>query len=129
MRTFVMMGRPLFALIVAIAAAPLHGAAATNTLPIGAAAVDIKPDYPIRLSGFGNRRTESEGVTLKIWAKALAFGDKDKGPAILITTDNLAIPDEIVSEIARRLEKKIGLKRERLTVSVSHTHTAPMLKN
>lgn len=106
-----------------------NAAVPKDAIPVGVAQIDITPDYPIRLSGFGNRRTESEGVTLKILAKALAFGDKDKGPAILITADNLAIPDEIVSEVAKRLEKKIGLKRERLTVSVSHTHTAPMLKN
>src|SRR3954451_1836583 len=87
-----------------------NAAVPKDAIPVGVAKIDITPDYPIRLSGFGNRRTESEGVTLKIWAKALAFGDKDKGPAILITADNLAIPDEIVSEIARRLEKKIGLK-------------------
>src|SRR4051812_5778779 len=129
MRTFVMMGRPLFALIVAIAAAPLHGAAAPNTLPIGAAAVDITPDYPIRLSGFGFRRTESEGVTLKIWAKALAIGDEKKGPAIVVTVDNVGIPDQITTEVARRLEKKIGLKRERFTVTATHTHTAPMLRD
>ena len=34
---------------------------------VGAAAVDITPDYPVRLSGFGFRRAESEGVTQKIW--------------------------------------------------------------
>src|SRR5204862_634619 len=91
---------------------------------VGVSKIDITPDYPIRLSGFGGRRTESEGVTQKIWAKALAFGgDKKKGPAILITAENVAIPDQIVSEVATRLEKKIGLKRERLSVTVSHTHT------
>ena len=48
------------------------------TTRVGVAAVDITPDYPVRLSGFGFRRTESEGVTQRIWAKALAF-DGDAG--------------------------------------------------
>ena len=50
---------------------------ASDTQPVGVAAVDITPDYPVRLSGFGFRRTESEGVTQRIWAKAIAFGGDD----------------------------------------------------
>lgn len=96
---------------------------------VGVAQVDITPDYPVRLSGFGFRREESEGITQKIWAKALAIADEQEGPAILITADNLCVPDAITSEIARRLKDKIGLKRERLAITASHTHTAPMLRN
>src|SRR5437867_8381486 len=40
---------------------------------VGVAKIDITPSYPIRLSGFGFRRTESEGVTQRIWAKAIAI--------------------------------------------------------
>ena len=65
-------------------------------MSVGIAEVDITPDYPVRLSGFGGRRTESEGVTLKIWAKSLAFADEKEGPAILITTENVAVSDETV---------------------------------
>lgn len=103
--------------------------AAESLLQIGVAEIDITPDYPVRLSGFGGRRTESEGVTKKIWAKALAFNDAQDGPAILITAENLCVPDEITMEIARRLGPKIKLRKERLTITATHTHTAPMLKN
>jgi hypothetical protein len=74
------------------------------------------------------RRAESEGVTQRIWAKAFAFQDAEKGPLILITTDNLCVPDQIPQEIAQRLEQN-GLKRERLTITATHTHSAPLLKN
>jgi putative membrane-bound dehydrogenase-like protein len=94
---------------------------------VGVAQIDITPDYPIRLSGFGFRRTESEGVTAHIWAKALAFPDPKEGPAILIATDNLCVPDTITQEIGRRLAAKAGVKLERLTITSTHTHTAPML--
>ncbi len=97
-----------------------------ETYSAGVAAVDITPNYPVRLSGFGFRRTESEGVTQPIWARALALGDKD--PAVLITVDNLAIPASMVEEVAGRL-KKAGVKPERLAVTATHTHTAPMLTN
>lgn len=94
---------------------------------IGAAAVDITPDYPVRLSGFGFRRAESEGVTQKIWAKALAIDDGKNGAAIIITVDNLGIPDSMTRAVAARLQKKTGLKPGRLAIMATHTHTAPML--
>jgi putative membrane-bound dehydrogenase-like protein len=99
---------------------------AADASSVGVAQVDITPTYPVRLSGFGFRRAESEGVTQKIWAKALAVGDDD--PAVLIAVDNLGVPSGIVDEVARRLAKK-GVKRDRLAVTATHTHTAPMLTN
>src|SRR3954463_5180815 len=55
---------------------------------VGVARVDITPDYPIRLSGYGNRRTVSEGVAQKLWAKALAIGSDQDKPVLWITVDN-----------------------------------------
>ena len=45
------------------------------------AKVDLTPAYPVRLSGFGFRRTESEGVTQRIHARALAVSAADSEPA------------------------------------------------
>ncbi len=96
---------------------------------VGVAQVDITPDYPVRLSGFGFRRTESEGVTQPIWAKALAISlDTASPPVVLITVDNLGIPAAMFDEIAKRLANQAGLERSRLAINSSHTHTAPMLR-
>ncbi len=94
---------------------------------IGAAAVDITPAFSVRLSGFGFRRAESEGVTQKIWAKALAVDDDQVGPAVLVTVDNLGVPWPMVQTVAKRLRAKTGLAPERFAVTATHTHTAPML--
>jgi putative membrane-bound dehydrogenase-like protein len=122
--------RPFAVAVLAVAAAhfaaPASHAADAPAYAVGVAQVDITPIYPVRLSGFGFRRAESEGVTQKIWAKALAVGEDD--PAVLVTVDNLGVPSGIVREVARRLEKK-GVKRDRLAVTATHTHTAPMLSN
>ena len=117
----------LFQLIVSAIGAFASIQCATAELRVGVARIDITPDYAVRLSGFGFRRAESEGVTQRIWAKAIAFADEQNGPAILITTDNLGVPDEITEQVAKRLAQPIGLRRERLTITASHTHTAPML--
>ena len=99
-------------------------------VPVGVARVDITPDGPIRLTGYGNRRTESDGVTHRLWAKALAIGgDLGDGPAVWITVDNLGVPETIVDEVARRLHESSGLPRERLAVSSSHTHGGPALND
>ena len=97
-----------------------------QTYLVGAAVRDITPDYPIRLSGFGSRRTESEGVTVPIHARALAIGSDADGPAVLIAVDTTGVSDALVSEIARRL-LPLGVRRERLAVTGTHTHTAPMI--
>ena len=46
-----------------------------SAVPIGAAVVDITPDYPVRLTGYGNRMKESDGVAAKIHARALVIGE------------------------------------------------------
>lgn len=108
-----------------LAAAPTTAAAAETAYAVGVAAVDITPNYPIRLNGFGHRREESEGVTQPIWAKAIAIGADDQRPLVLITIDSLGIRLPMVEEVARRLKAKAGIERERLAVTFTHTHTAP----
>jgi putative membrane-bound dehydrogenase-like protein len=103
--------------------------AAEANSQVGVAKVDITPDYPVRLNGYGGRRTEDEGVVHPLWAKALAIGSDADGPTVLITVDNLGVPDYLVSDVAGRLQKKVGLPRERLAVCSSHAHTAPCLTN
>ena len=110
-------------------AAGLSAADDTSTTMAGVAKVDITPDYPVRLSGFGSRREESDGVTHPIWAKALALGAEGESPAILVTVDNLGVPDDMVCDLATRLKRKAGIDPARVAVSSTHTHTAPMLTN
>jgi putative membrane-bound dehydrogenase-like protein len=109
--------------------ASLAGAADTPPQRMaGVAAVDITPDGPIRLSGFAVRTKESEGVRLHLWAKALALGDGGTDvSAVLITVDNLGVPDHITREVAKRLQAKKNLDPTHLTITSTHTHSAPML--
>ncbi len=54
-----------------MAAEPAGG---TDEVPVGAAVVDVTPSYPIRLMGYGSRKTESEGVASPLKVRALAIG-------------------------------------------------------
>src|SRR5947209_18357671 len=97
---------------------------AADAYRVGTAQADITPDHPIRLNGFGFRRTESEGVYQRIHARALAIDTGDGAPAVLLTADVLGIPADIYDELARRLAKA-GVKKERLAATATHTHTGP----
>ncbi len=65
-------------------------------------------------------------MTQRIWAKSLAVsqGD-DTHPLVLVTVDSLGIRLEMVEEVANRLAGKIGLPRDHLAVTFSHSHTTP----
>ena len=92
---------------------------------IGVASIDITPRTPIRLTGYAGRKTESEGVEQKLYAKALAIGTPD-GPAVLITVDHLGVVASVVDEVAARLAKA-NVARERFVVCSTHTHTGPQI--
>jgi Neutral/alkaline non-lysosomal ceramidase, N-terminal len=102
--------------------------AATDVFyPVGAAQVDITPDYPIRLNGYGARLKESEGIDQHLFAQALAIGGDKEGLAVLITVDNVAVPAWLRDEVVARLAKTAGLQNERFALCSTHAHTAPML--
>ena len=102
-------------------------AATPTAREIGFAKVDITPAYPIRLSGYGNRKTESEGTKQHLFAKAMAVGSDADGPAIIVTVDNCGVPDAVRAEVVKRLERKTKVIDSRFTIASSHTHSAPML--
>jgi len=110
-------------------AAAESGRSTAGLIPVGVAKVDVTPDYPVRLAGYAGRKTESEGILQRLWAKALAIGGDDgDGPAVMLTMDNCGVPENVTEEVAARLKAKAGIKRERVVICSSHTHTAPWLE-
>lgn len=98
-------------------------------IQVGVAEVDITPDYPIRLSGYGSRRTESDGIIQRIWAKALAIGSDADGSVVLVAVENCGLPDELTEEVSRRVREKTGVSRANFVACFTHTHSAPCLTN
>src|SRR5436190_23400887 len=106
------MTRALVAVVLLLSCA--HASAAD--LQVGMAKTDITPSTPIRLTGYAARKTESEGVEQKIYARAMAVGTGRGDASVLVTLDTMAIPRELTEGVAARLKERAGLARERLVV-------------
>ena len=96
----------------------------SNLIQVGVAEIDITPEEPIRLTGYGSRTAPSEGVRGRLWAKALAFGERR--PAVLVVADLVGVPIALTDDVARRLGKA-GLDRAHVAIGVTHTHTGPSI--
>lgn len=100
-----------------------------ETVPLGVAKVDITPQLPVRMYGYGARKTESEGIAGRLKASALAIGgDEGEGPAVLLCVDCGSVPNAIREEVFRRVSQKARLKPERFMLCNSHNHSGPDLK-
>src|SRR6187200_1935797 len=75
---------------------------APPALNVGVAEIDITPDEPIRLTGYGSRVEPASEVRQRLWARAMAFGD-GRSAAVLITADLIGVPRSLSDDIARRL--------------------------
>lgn len=92
----------------------------------GVARADITPVEPIWLAGFGSRTKPSAGVRQKIWVKALALEDDRGEKTVLVTADILGFSRRMGEVVAGEAGRRYGLKRERLALNASHTHSAPV---
>ena len=108
---------------------PAQSALAPGAVLIGAAKVDITPQRAVRMYGYGERKTESEGIAGRLKASALAIGaDEGEGPAVLLCVDCGAVPEDIRDEVFRRVGQKVRLKPERFMLCNAHNHSGPDLK-
>lgn len=118
--------RTLFIALLFCAASASNGA---DGWKAGAAAIDITPDYPVRLSGYGNRTGEFDGVTLHIWAKALALQWGDEKLAVALTIDSTGIPAAVRSAVLKKLaDSGHSIDDERFSLHSSHSHSAPQVR-
>ena len=99
--------------------------AQSHPIQVGTAKIDITPKEAIRLTGYADRLTESEGVAQKIWARAIAFGSDEQEPTLLITVDLLGVAAYWGEQLADSLAKKTVITRKQIALSATHTHCAP----
>lgn len=106
-----------------------HQLPAKKVVKAGVAVTDITPVGPILLAGYGERKSESEGVLQPLHAKALAIGSSHKDLSVLITVDLIGIQLYMTQRVAKKLSVKTGLRPSQFVICASHTHSGPEIGN
>ena len=63
-------------------------------------------------------------IIQRIHARALLIGS-GQNAALLLTIDNCILPRAVTEEVRARLVRRLALAPEAITLSVTHTHSAP----
>ncbi len=84
--------------------------------------VDITPDSPQWLQGYGPR--QSEGVHDRIYHRIAAMDDGET-TFFLVSTDICTVSPPFYDAFCKRLEGETAIKPEQVWWSTTHTHSAP----
>lgn len=91
---------------------------------IGIASVDITPQHPVWLTGYGNRDHKSEGVYQSLIAGAISIaGDTDE--ALILTADLIGYDLAYAAAAKNRIAESTGLLPRQVVLTATHTHCAP----
>jgi Neutral/alkaline non-lysosomal ceramidase, N-terminal len=93
----------------------------------GVATKVITPAEPMWMAGYGNRNKPAEGKVHDLHVKALALEDPAGGKLVLLTSDLVGLPRALSEAVATEVRKQTGLERDRLMLTVSHTHCGPVI--
>lgn len=93
----------------------------------GVAVQVITPDQPMWMAGYGARNKPSEGKLTELYVKALALEDPHGKRLVLLTSDLVGIPRSLSVPVVEAVRQRTGLPRQRLMLTVSHTHCGPVL--
>src|SRR6516162_543642 len=95
----------------------------------GVAVQVITPEQPMWMAGYGNRNKPAEGKLTDLYVKVLALEDPHGNRMVLLTSDLVGIPRSLSEPVSEEGRKRTGLPRERLMLTVSHTHCGPVLRD
>lgn len=98
-----------------------------STATLGVARVDITPDKPVLMSGYGARKTPSTGVHDGLFASALWFFCGETS-ALLITTDLIGFRSELVDDIKARIAFRTGIPPGNILLTAVHNHGGPSVR-
>lgn len=102
-------------------------------LEMGVAKVDITPEAPIPLAGFGFRSGPYEGITRPLYAKVSLFRQAAEAGGALVQTlvvqaDLIALSPDVVPGFASAIAERYGLAGASVLYNASHTHGGPFMR-
>ena len=93
----------------------------------GVARVDITPKPYGWMSGYAARTGPAKGQAHPLWAKAFAMEDAKGVKSVVVTIDVCGIARDVSVPVSEAIEKKTGIPRSGIALSVSHTHCGPVV--
>jgi hypothetical protein len=93
----------------------------------GIAVEVITPAEPMWLAGYASRTKPADGKEHDLHVKALALEDPEGSKFVLLTADLIGVPRLLGEAVAAAVQKRSGLPRERLMLTISHTHCGPAI--
>ncbi len=112
----------IVALIVAPGCKTMVTQETSGTFRAACVKVDVTPDQPQWLQGYGQRL--SEGVHDKLYHRIVAMDDSTT-QFYLIATDICVMTPSYCEDVFQELEKETGIKAEQVWWTTTHTHAAP----
>jgi hypothetical protein len=91
-------------------------------LKVGVASVNITPALGLEISGFSFG--SSRGILDELYAKVLLLENENE-TIVIITTDLIGFDFEYVDRIRDGIKNAIGVKKDHILLSASHTHSGP----
>ncbi len=101
-------------------------AAPDGGLQAGAAKVQITPQTPIPMSGYGSRKDPFKGVHDDIYARAVVFSDGINKAAV-ISAEVIGFSHSFWEDCTNMISNETGIRREYIFLSAVHNHNGPTL--
>ncbi|MHB8972122.1 MAG: neutral/alkaline non-lysosomal ceramidase N-terminal domain-containing protein, partial [Pirellulaceae bacterium] len=87
--------------------------------------VNITPERPLWMAGYGSRTHEATGKFSDLWVRACAIEDAHGQRAVLVSLDLIGMDRMLAQSICEALQQRCGLPRSQVALCFSHTHSGP----
>lgn len=102
---------------------------APPALLVGYGRVDITPDFPVPLAGYGNTTERMHQGVLseedRAQATCVAIGDEQGNTVLLYTMDLIVTPEEFMPDLRAAIAEATGVPAGNIHISATHTHSGP----
>ncbi len=109
-----------------LAVYPSSATASEGALRAGTARIDITPDKPVKMAGYGSRTALSEDVHDPLSARVVAFENNGER-LVLVSSDLLGFYGGTAEHFRKVILSEFELKPGELFLSAIHTHDGPSL--
>ncbi len=103
----------------------IASSAEAQNFSVGIARINITPEVPIRMSGYGNRSEPFQGVHDSIFATALVM-QHGQAWAAMVGADVVGFSHTFIDQVKLRIEEKTSIPASHIQIIAAHNHGGPV---